>query len=48
VVPEDSADPQRARAWEQGDTVEFLAVPTGYFKLPNEDWVSDLAAELTP
>ena len=46
--PEDFADPQRARAWEQGDTVEFLAVPTGYFKLPNEDWVSDLAAELTP
>ena len=46
--PEDFIDPQRARAWEQGDTVEYLAVPMGYFKLPNEDWVSDLAAELTP
>ena len=25
-----------------------MAVPVGYFKLPNADWVSALAAELTP
>ena len=46
--PEDFKDAERAERWEERELVNSLAVPVGYFQLPNADWVSALAAELTP
>ena len=46
--PEDFRDAEQAEHWAEKGLVNSLAVPVGYFKLPNADWVSALAAELTP
>ena len=46
--PEDFRDTEQAECWAEHGRVNSLAVPIGYFKLPNADWVSALAAELTP
>ena len=46
--PEDFRDAEQAERWAEKGLVNSLAVPVGYFKLPNADWVSALAAELTP
>ena len=46
--PEDFRDSEQAERWAEHGLVNSLAVPVGYFKLPNADWVSALAAELTP
>ena len=46
--PGDFRNPEQAERWEEKGLVNSLAVPVGYFKLPNADWVSELAAELTP
>ena len=46
--PEDFRDAEQAERWTQHGLVNSLAMPVGYFKLPNADWVSALAAELTP
>ena len=46
--PEDFRDAEQAERWAEHGLVNSLAVPVGYFKLPNADWVSALAAELTP
>ena len=46
--PEDFRDAEQAERWAEHGLVNLLAVPIGYFKLPNADWVSALAAELTP
>ena len=45
---EDFRDAEQAEHWAEKGLVNLLAVPIGYFKLPNADWVSLLAAELTP
>ncbi len=44
----DFRDPEQAERWAERGLVDSLAVPVGYFKLPNAAWVSALAAELTP
>ncbi len=46
--PEDFRDAEQAEHWAEKGLVNSLAVPIGYFKLPNAAWVSALAAELTP
>ena len=46
--PEDFRDAEQAECWAEKRLVSSLAVPIGYFNLPNADWVSALAAELTP
>ncbi len=46
--PEDFKDAGQAERWAEHGLVNSLAVPVGYFKLPNADWISSLAAELTP
>ena len=46
--PEDFRDAEQAEHWAEKGLVNSLAVPVGYFKLSNADWVSELAAELTP
>ena len=46
--PKDFRDAEQAERWAEKGLVNSLAVPIGYFKLPNADWVSALAAELTP
>ena len=46
--PEDFSNAQQAEHWTEKGLVNSLAVPIGYFKLPNAAWVSELAAELTP
>ena len=46
--PEDFRDAEQAERWTEKELVNSLAVPIGYFNLPNADWVSALAAELTP
>lgn len=47
-TPEEFRNAQRAEGWAEKEQVDSLAVPVGYFKLPNAAWVSALAAELTP
>ncbi len=46
--PEDFRNPEQAEHWVEKGLVNSLAVPVGYFKLPNADWVSELATDLTP
>ncbi len=46
--PEDFSNAQQAERWAEKGLVNALAVPVGYFKLPNAAWVGALAAELTP
>ena len=46
--PEDFRDAEQAAHWAEKGLVNSLAVPVGYLKLPNADWISALAAELTP
>ena len=46
--PEDFRDAEQAERWVERGLVDSLAVPVGYFKLPNAAWVSALATELTP
>ena len=46
--PEDFRDAEQAERWAEKGLVSSLAVPIGYFNLPNTDWVSSLAAKLTP
>ena len=46
--PGDFRDAAQAERWAEDGRVSALAVPIGYFKLPNATWVSALAAELTP
>ena len=46
--PGDFRDAEQAECWAEKELVNSLAVPIGYFKLPNATWVSALAAELTP
>ena len=46
--PEDFSNAQQAGHWTEKGLVNSLAVPVGYFELPNADWVGELAAELTP
>ena len=46
--PEEFSNPEQAAGWAEKERVDSLAVPAGYFKLPNAAWVSALAAELTP
>ncbi|MYK41851.1 MAG: AAA domain-containing protein [Gemmatimonadetes bacterium] len=46
--PGDFRDAEQAECWAEKKLVNSLAVPIGYFKLPNATWVSALAAELTP
>jgi len=46
--PGDFRDAEQAECWAEKELVNSLAVPIGYFKLPNATWVSSLAAELTP
>ena len=46
--PEDFSNAQQAGHWTEKRLVNSLAVPVGYFELPNADWVGALAAELTP
>ena len=46
--PEDFSNAQQAGHWTEKGLVNSLAVPVGYFELPNADWVGALAAELTP
>lgn len=46
--PEEFSNPEQAAGWAEKERVDLLAVPAGYFKLPNAAWVSALAAELTP
>ena len=46
--PGDFSNAQQAECWAEKGLVNALAVPIGYFKLPNATWVSALAAELTP
>lgn len=46
--PGDFRDAEQAECWAEKEVVNSLAVPIGYFKLPNATWVSALAAELTP
>ena len=46
--PEDFRDAEQAECWVERGLVDSLAVPVGYFKLPNAAWVSALATELTP
>ena len=46
--PDDFKQEQEAVNWQPPQQAKILAVPFGYFKLPNADWVSGLAAELTP
>ena len=46
--PEEFSNAEQAECWAEKGLVDSLAVPAGYFKLPNADWVSALAAELTP
>ena len=46
--PEEFSNPEQAEGWAEKERVDSLAVPAGYFKLPNAAWVSALAAELTP
>ena len=47
-VPGDFSNAQQAEGWAEQGLVNSLAVPVGYFKLPNAAWVGALAAELTP
>ena len=47
-APDDFSNAQQAEGWAEKGLVDSLAVPTGYFKLPNAPWVGALAAELTP
>ena len=44
----DFRDAEQAERWAEHGLVNSLAVPVGYFKLPNADWVGSLAVELTP
>ena len=46
--PEDFRDAEQAERWAEKGLVNSLAVPVGYFKLPNAAWVGLLATELTP
>ena len=46
--PEEFSNAEQAAGWAEKGRVDSLAVPAGYFKLPNAAWVSALAAELTP
>ncbi len=46
--PEEFSNAQQAEGWAEKGLVDSLAVPIGYFKLPNAAWVGALAAELTP
>lgn len=46
--PKDFSDAQQAEGWAETGLVNALAVPAGYFKLPNAAWIGALAAELTP
>ena len=46
--PEDFSNAQQAEHWAEEGLVNSLAVPVGYFKLPNAAWIGALAAELTP
>ena len=46
--PGDFSNAQQAERWAEKGLVTALAVPVGYFKLPNAAWVGELAAELTP
>ena len=46
--PEEFSNAQQAECWTEKGLVDSLAVPVGYFKLPNAAWVGALAAELTP
>ena len=46
--PEDFSNAQQAEHWTEKGLANSLAVPVGYFELPNADWVGALAAELTP
>ena len=45
---EDFRDAEQAERWAEQGLVNSLAVPVGYFKLPNAAWTGVLAAELTP
>jgi len=47
-VSDDFSNAQQAEHKAAKELVHSLAVPVGYFKLPNAAWVSALAAELTP
>ena len=47
-LPAEFGNAEQAECWAEKESVNSLAVPVGYFKLPNADWVSALAAELTP
>ena len=43
------ADAEQAERWAEKGLVEFAGCAhAGYFNLPNADWVSALATELTP
>ncbi|MYD07761.1 MAG: AAA domain-containing protein [Acidimicrobiaceae bacterium] len=46
--PEDFSNAQQADHWVEKGLVNSLAMPIGYFKVPNAAWVSALAVELTP
>ncbi|MBI2505158.1 MAG: AAA family ATPase [Candidatus Latescibacteria bacterium] len=51
LVPEDFSDPERAArsmAASAGAQVRFLVFPAGQVELPNEAWVSQLLAGLSP
>ncbi len=45
---ENFRDVEQAERWAEKGLVNSLAVPIGYFKLPNAAWIGALAAELTP
>ena len=46
--PKDFRDAEQAERWAEKGLVNSLAVPIGYFKVPNAAWVGSLATELTP
>ncbi len=46
--PKDFRDAEQAERWAEKGLVNSLAVPVGYFKVPNAAWVGSLATELTP
>ncbi|MCE2447205.1 MAG: AAA family ATPase [Candidatus Latescibacteria bacterium] len=46
--PKDFRDAEQAEHWAEKGLVNSLAVPIGYFKVPNAAWVGSLATELTP
>ena len=45
---EDFRPEVQAGHWATKDQVDLLAVPIGYYKLPNSSWVGQMAPVLTP